>query len=568
LSSETAAPSDASVSRESRWGVFGNLAFTVILVASAVSNVGVAMFDTASSWLMTSLNPDPVMVSAVQAVATLPMFLLALPAGALADIVDPRRLLIGAQAAVAIVSVVFAGLAAVKLVSVNILLLTTFVLCSWGALAAPAWLLTAPMLVSRQDLDSAVAINNAAFNVSRAVGPALAGLAIAVIGINLPFWCYCFGNVAVVAALIWWRPPRKPRATLPAERLFNAVRTGLRYARNNRDLRATMMRAIAFFPFASAYLALLPLIARKQMHHGAEVYGLMFGMIGLGSILGSYALRGLKERLGPDRLAAVATIGVVLALLGFAASRDLPLALAASLMAGASWIVMITCLFVSAQVALPDWVRGRGLAIFLTVYFGAMSVGSLFWGKIASLAGVSHALYFAGAGALAALFLTMRFKLQTGASRDLTPSVHWRTPIFVRTIDDDQGPILVTVDYRIDPKDSAPVLALIREIGLERKRDGAYAWNVFENTEDAGRIVETFLIETLLELKYLRARVTKADRIIEDKARAFLKEPPKATFLVAPKRIRHARRKRAFLSASSLRLEPSAVSRIETSISS
>jgi predicted MFS family arabinose efflux permease len=509
LSSETAAPSDASVSRESRWGVFGNLAFTVILVASAVSNVGVAMFDTASSWLMTSLNPDPVMVSAVQAVATLPMFLLALPAGALADIVDPRRLLIFAQAAVAIVSVVFAGLAAVKLVSVNILLLTTFVLCSWGALAAPAWLLTAPMLVSRQDLDSAVAINNAAFNVSRAVGPALAGLAIAVIGINLPFWCYCFGNVAV-----------------------------------------------------------LPLIARKQMHHGAEVYGLMFGMIGLGSILGSYALRGLKERLGPDRLAAVATIGVVLALLGFAASRDLPLALAASLMAGASWIVMITCLFVSAQVALPDWVRGRGLAIFLTVYFGAMSVGSLFWGKIASLAGVSHALYFAGAGALAALFLTMRFKLQTGASRDLTPSVHWRTPIFVRTIDDDQGPILVTVDYRIDPKDSAPVLALIREIGLERKRDGAYAWNVFENTEDAGRIVETFLIETLLELKYLRARVTKADRIIEDKARAFLKEPPKATFLVAPKRIRHARRKRAFLSASSLRLEPSAVSRIETSISS
>ena len=307
LSSESSVNSDAPAGRDWRWGVFGNLAFTVILIASSASNVGFAMFDTSTNWLMTSLNPDPMMVSAVQVATTLPMFLLTLPAGALTDIIDARRLLIGAQLAVTAISIVFATVVTLHWATPAVLLATTFCLGATGALAAPAWLVITPMLVPKHDLDSAIAINNASYNVSRAIGPALGGLAIAAFSIALPFWCFCVGNIAVVAALLWWRAPRRARESLPAERLVSALRTGLRYARNNRDIDSTLIRAVAFFPFASAYWALLPLVARMQMHNGPEVYGVLLGMIGVGSILGSFALNGLKARLGPDRLAVLGT---------------------------------------------------------------------------------------------------------------------------------------------------------------------------------------------------------------------------------------------------------------------
>ena len=184
------------MSERSRWGVFGNLAFTVILIASSASNVGIAMFDTSTSWLMTSLNPDPMMVSAVQIATTLPMFLLTLPAGALADIVDARRLLLGAQLAVTVIGVAFAIVVSLHLATPAILLATTFGLGAAGALSAPAWLLITPMLAPKDDLDSAIAINNASYNVSRAIGPALGGFTIAAFSIDFPIWCYCFGNLA------------------------------------------------------------------------------------------------------------------------------------------------------------------------------------------------------------------------------------------------------------------------------------------------------------------------------------------------------------------------------------
>jgi predicted MFS family arabinose efflux permease len=543
LSSESTAKSDAPAAGSLSWGVFGNLAFTVILIASSASNVGFAMFDTSSNWLMTSLNPDPMMVSAVQVATTLPMFLLTLPAGALTDIIDARRMLIGAQIAVTAISIVFAAVVTMHWATPAVVLLTTFCLGGSGALAAPAWLVITPMLVPKRDLDSAIAINNASYNVSRALGPAIAGLGIATFSIGLPFWCFCAGNIAVLFALLWWRAPRRTKETLPAERLLSALRTGLRYARNNRDIDATLIRAVGFFPFASAYWALLPLVAREQMHNGPEVYGILLGMIGVGSILGSFALNSLKARLGPDRLATVGTFGTILALGLYGAAREPILAALASLIAGASWITIMTTLFVSAQVALPEWVRGRGLAIFLTAFFGAMTLGSAVWGKVASVEGVPTALFVAAGGAAIGMVLTARWRLQTAAALDLTPSMHWRTPVFVHPIEDDHGPILLTVEYMIDPKDIKPFLVLIHEIGLERKRDGAYAWGVFEDTQVNGRVVETFLIQSLLELRHLRTRVTMADRLIEEQARAFVTQPVKVTFLVAPKRHRHKRRK-------------------------
>ncbi len=539
LSLPTASPPNDAGPAASRWGVFGNVAFTVILVASSVSSIGIAMFDTATSWLMTSLNPNPLMVSAVQVATMAPMFLLTIPAGALADVVDPRRLLIAAQVGVVAVGAVFAGTVAIGWASSPALLATSFLLGAAGALAAPAWQIITPMLVPRSELDDAIAVSSASYNVSRAVGPALGGVAITAVSLKLPFWIYVATSVVVLAALIWWRPPRRAPETLPAERMRAVVAAGLRYARNNRDLDATLIRAIAFFPFASAYWALMPLIARDRLHEGAELYGLLMGVVGAGSIVGSLGMDTLKARLGPDLSAAAGAVGTALALALFAAARRPEIAIFASFIAGASWIVAMTTMFVSAQVALPDWVRGRGLAIFLTAYFGAMTVGSALWGEVASRSGIAFALNAAAVGTALGLALTHRWKLETGAALDLAPSMHWRAPAFVETLKDDVGPILALIEYRIDPQDAREFFALMREIGRERMRDGAYAWNLFHDPNDPGRSIETWLVHSLLELKYRAERETRADELVEQRARDFLKAPAAANYYVAAAHPRH-----------------------------
>ena len=542
-SPSTAAPNGSAP--PSRWSVFANTAFTAILVASAISSIGIAMFDTSMSWLMTRLNPNPLMVSAVQVATMAPMFLLTIPAGALTDVVDPRRLLLASQFAVIAVGAAFAVFATFHLATPPALLATVFLLGATGALAAPAWQTITPMLVPRSELDSAIAYNSSVYNVSRAIGPALGGVAISAVSLALPFWVYVATNLILLGVILWWRPPRKAPETLPAERLVAAMSTGLRYAKNNRDLDATLIRGLAFFPFASAYWALMPLIARKQLHDGAELYGLLLGVLGLGSIVGSLVLEKLKSWLGPDGSAGLATLGTILALALFGSSGNPEVAMIASFVAGASWIVAMTTMFVSAQVALPDWVRGRGLAIFLTAYFGAMTVGSALWGEVANLRGLPFALFAAAAGAAVGSVLTWGWKLETGASQDLAPSMHWKAPAFVQRLEDDQGPILSVVEYRVDPQKAHEFLALMQEIGHERMREGAYAWNIFGDPDEPDKFIETSLVHSLLELKYRRARQTVADELVEEHLGRFLKEPQKASYYVASKRQHHRRRQLA-----------------------
>jgi MFS family permease len=476
------------------------------------------------------------MVSAVQVATTQPMFLFTLPAGALTDVVDPRRLLIVAQAGILAILTAFAAAVSVGLASPWALLATSFLLGIGGALTAPAWLLITPMLVNRSELDSAIALDNASYNVARAIGPAIAGFVIGKMGIGVPLWCCWTGNLALLAALMWWRAPRRPTETLPAERLISAMTTGVRYVRYSREMDATLIRAAAFFPFASAYLALLPLVARTELRGGPQVYGALMAAIGVGTIVGTVALNGLKVRLGPNQLAALGTIGTILALFLCAAAREPTLALLGSLIAGASWIIALTTFFVSAQVALPEWVRGRGLAIFLTLYFGALTFGSALWGEVANYEGLPFALAAAGIGAVIGLVLTWRWKLETGPALDLTPSMRWHAPCFLNRVADDQGPILVITDYMIDPVDTVAFLAVMQGVGLERRRDGAYAWHIFEDPSKPGQMSETYLIHSALELKYRQARVTVADQIVEDRANKFLKEPQQVRYLVAPRR--------------------------------
>ena len=198
----------------------------------------------------------------------------------------------------------------------------------------------------------------------------------------------------------------------------------------------------------------------------------------------------------------------------------------------------MTVLFMSMQVSLPEWVRGRGLAVFLTVYFGALTAGSALWGKIASDLGVPSALYISAGCTVLGMLASWPWKLQTSATQDLTPSLHWNKPAFQEQLSGKRGPVLVSVEYQIDPRDREPFLAILQELGRERRRDGAFAWNVFESPAGDGRVLETSLLASYLEFEYARARVTKADQLLQDKAGAYLKAPPKVEFLIAAKRLR------------------------------
>jgi predicted MFS family arabinose efflux permease len=509
-------------------------AFTVIWFATVVSNIGGWISSVASGWLMTSLDSNAFIVSMVQVASSLPMFLFAIPAGALADIVNQRRFLILGEIAITVSSAIFAALVSLQLITPVSLLLFTFIVTVGSAMTAPAWQSVVAKLVPKRDLSSAVAANSVGINVSRAIGPAIGGVLIGALGIAAPFWLEAFRFVGFMAALFGWRAPQKNDSPLPPEAFGRAICTGLRYARYNPSLNSTLIRAIAFFVFGSAYWALLPLVARTQIAGGPALYGMLLGGIGSSAVGGAFLLRRLRTKLGADSLVAAATLGTAAATALFAVAHRPATAAVASFIAGASWIAAVASLNVSAQVALPEWVRGRGLAMYVTAMFGALTIGSAIWGQLAVFVGLPGALLCAAAGATIGIPLTWRWKLQTGADVDFSPSMHWPDPVTTYSIEPDRGPVLVTVEYRIDPKNRKAFLHAVAHNSRERRRDGAYDWGIFEDSADEGRFVETFLTDSWLDHLRLHRRVTKADRISEQAVRRFqIGEGPKTTHLIS-----------------------------------
>jgi len=529
----TPLPGDASSLSPFRYPTF-----TVLWLATVVSNIGTWMQNAAAGWLMTGLDPDPFIVSLVQVATSLPMFLFALAGGALADIVDRRRLLIVIQTTVAALVAGFGLLVWRGHVTPPILLGFSFLAGTAAALIAPAWMSIVPQLVPRPHLQPAVALNGVAINVSRAIGPALAGLIIVAWGMAAPFWLNALSTLGVIAALIWWRPPADTAAGhLPTERFGRAIRAGLRHARNNPHLRATLFRAAGFFIFASAYWALLPLTARDQVAGGPTLYGVLLGAIGAGAVAGAFTLPFVQRRFGADGPAWAGTVGTAIAMVLYGLARQPAVALAASVVAGVSWIAVLSALNVSAQVALPGWVRGRGLSIFSTVMFGGLSFGSALWGQVAALTSLPVAHFIAAAGALLAIPLLWRWKLQTGAGVDFTPSMHWPQPTLSHDIEADRGPVLVTVEYRVNPADRGAFVDAITKLAPERRRNGAFEWGLFEDAAHDGRFLETFLLDSWMEHLRQHERVTEADRARQEAVHRFQTEgSPKVTHLIASER--------------------------------
>jgi len=513
------------------WGALRYRVFRWLWIATVVSNVGTWMYNAASGWLMTSLNPSPLIVSLVQVANSLPLFLFALPAGALADVIDKRRLILALEILTLLFSALFALLVTLHVVGPALLLVFIFLLGTLAAFETPAWYAIVPLLVPPAALSSAVAVNSVGINISRVVGPAITGFIILGLGIAAPFWLDAFSNAGVIAVLLMWRPPATTVRALPAERLGGALRAGVRYARYNRALRATLVRAIGFFLFASAYWALLPLVARNQLRGGPGLYGTLLAAIGAGAVGGAFLLP--RVRGGPDGVVMLGEAGTAAALVLFGLAREGWVAVLACLLAGVSWIGVLATLNVSAQTVLPDWVRGRGLAAYVTVFFGTMTLGSALWGLVAEHLGLAPAHYIAGAGALLALWLTRRWQLQSGPAADLTPSMHWPEPVLAAGVNDDAGPVLVTVEYHVPAEHREAFLSAMGPLAHERRRDGGYDWNLFQDSAHPERMIETWLVDSWLEHMRQHRRVTRADQASEERVGRFSREAPRITHYVA-----------------------------------
>ncbi|MFC5422373.1 MAG: MFS transporter [Stutzerimonas stutzeri] len=499
--------------------------FAVLWAATILGNIGSFMRDVASAWLVTEISGSPAAVAMVQVAGTLPIFLLAIPAGVLSDIVDRRKLLIGVQLLLGLVSAVLMGLALTGHLSVALLVGLTFLGGIGAALMGPTWQSIVPELVPKPELRSAVALNSLGFNIARALGPALGGAILVAFGAAATYGADVLSYVFVIAALLWWRRPASADDEL-REQFAGAFRAGLRYARASRDLHRVLLRATLFFLSASAIWALLPLVARQLLGGGAGFYGLLLGAVGAGAIAGAMILPRLRARLGADGIMLAAGLLAAFVTAALAAAPPQWLAVALLLILGGAWIGALTTLNGTVQAVLPNWVRGRGLAIYLTVFNGASAAGSLLWGVIAEALGLQGTLIAAGVALVTVSLVSTRLPLPAGEA-DLTPSSHWPEPALAEPVAHDRGPVTVSIEYRIARENRAAFLQAIAKLAAERRRDGAFAWGVSEDAADPERIVEWFMVESWAEHLRQHRRVSLADADIQAEMARFHIGPEK-----------------------------------------
>jgi MFS family permease len=505
----------------SAWTPLRNALFRSLWIATIVSNIGTWMQDVGAGWLMTSLSSSPSMVALVEAADSFPIMLLALPAGAIADIVDRRRLLLAAHVYLLVVASALAVATWLDLTTAWGLLGAVFALGVGAAMVMPAWAAIVPELVRGDELPSAVALNSVAINASRAVGPAIAGVLVAAIGPWLVFTLNALSYIGIIAVLLRWQREHH-KSVLPAERFLSAIRVGMRFVMHARELKAVLFRGIAFFAFASATWSLFPLIVRKELGRGPEVYGLLLTCIGIGAVGGAMILPRIRARISRDLLVAGASLLFALAALALAYVRNVGLLCGAMLATGVAWIAILSALQVAAQQTLPAWVRARGLAAFVVVFMGGMAIGSVLWGQVATHVGVAGALTVAAIGMAIAVIVTWPIKLGLHEAHNFSPSMDWPAPVLAEVPDPDGGPVLVTIEYRIQPGTREAFADAMREVGEMRRRNGAYFWDLFHDSADPDRFIECFMDESWVEHLRQHERVSVADREIQQRAKAYL----------------------------------------------
>lgn len=509
--------------------------YRLLLILWLVGNVSQSMHEAASAWLMASLGASAFLVALLQSAASLPTFLLALPSGALTDLFDRRRILITAYAMMSLVGIALGAVLLAGFGSPGVLLAGALAMGLTFALRLPAYSAVVQEVVPREALPRAIVWAGAAMNASRTIGPLAAGAVIAWAGSAYAFIVNGLLMLGATVALVRWRRPRAPASTLPSERFIGAMRVGLQFSRQTPAVWAALVRGTAYFLSAVALVALLPVVVRDELEAGPNTYSLLFSLFGLGAVTLALTIHIWRKRLSRDGMIVAGIAMQTAAAIAFAAFENLVVLSVAMFLSGVAWISVASALSVTAQLALPAWVRGRGLAAVHMAFMGGGAIGALVWGQVATTWNLRIAFVAAAIATVASLALARRYPLASIPEQDLTPSSHWREPEVAAPVEHDEGPVQVMLEYLIDPKNAEEFVALMQESRRSRLRGGATSWALFRDPANPGRYVEQWVEESWLELLRHRDRLTVAERELRDAKRAFhiADGPPAISYLIA-----------------------------------
>ena len=498
--------------------------FRMLWTGNLVSNLGGLIQTVGAGWMMTSIATSNMQVALVQASNTLPIMLFALAAGALADAYDRRRIMLIAQAFMFTVSVALTLAAWFDLLTPWTLLMFTFLIGCGTALNIPSWQSSMGDLVTKQELPSAVLLNSMGFNLTRSVGPAIGGVIVSFAGAAFAFAANTASYFLLIFALWRWKPPG-PVSTLPTEPFGQAIAAGIRYVGMSPNLMTVLGRGFLFGVSAVSVLALLPLVAKNLLDGTSITFGLLLGCYGVGAIVGALASVRLRARFSNEIIvrAAFTIFAVVILVLGF--SRSIWIDCAALLAAGAGWVLALSLFNVTVQLSTPRWVVGRAMAIYQSVTFGGMALGSWVWGLIADSHGSDTALILSSLVLVVGGLAGIRMPLPEFGTVDLDPVNSFTEPELRLELKTRSGPIMVMVDYEIDQKDVPAFLAAMADRRRVRIRDGARQWALLRDLENPDIWTETYHVATWIEYVRHNQRRTKGDAEVTDRLRKLHKGP-------------------------------------------
>ena len=485
--------------------------------------IGNAMQVMATSWLMIELTGSALLTALVQTAVFLPMFLLSLPAGVLADVTDRRRLLVIALATQAVLITLLTVLLLFDVAGAAALLLFTFGSGCCTALLSPAWNTTVADSVPRAEMAQAITVISVAYNAARALGPTLAGVVFAYVGSD-----WVFGIAVLTTLLMWasirrWPPKPHPPSRLPAERLWGGTLAALRFARHSDLIFAQLLRTMAYSAAGSALWALLPVIAQQQLGTGAAGFGALIGCLGIGAVGAGLVVGRARTELGLERLVHIGCVVFAAAMAIAAWTRVHAIVYLALVFGGAAWMSVMSTFNTATQTSAPPWVRSRAAALHALSALGAFAFGSAFWGAISSAFGLQAALTLATLTMLAGMLLAKPFPLRIGHEREVTARP-WEDLFLAHEPDPQAGPVAVEIAYRIRADDAPAFLDALTAMRAPRKRDGATLWRIYRDLGDPSRYLERFIVTSWADYLHQRSRATLADLELEARVRAFVPE--------------------------------------------
>ncbi|MGY1520579.1 MFS transporter [Luteimonas sp. A482] len=498
--------------------------FRKVWLASASSNFGGMIQSVGASWLMISIAQSERMVALVQGSIALPVMLFSLVAGAMADNFDRRKIMLGAQLFMLLVSVALSVCAWSALITPWLLLLFTFLIGCGAAFNAPAWQASVGDMVPRAELPGAVAFNSMGFNIARSVGPAIGGAIVAAAGAAAAFAVNAVSYIALIVVLARWRPPRDPRV-LPPETLGVAIAAGIRYVAMSPAIRSVLVRSAVFGVGASAVMALMPLVAKDLIAGGPLSYGLLLGAFGVGAIGGAMGSAYLRDVLSTEGLVCCACIAFAVAAALAAVSAQLLLTMAALMLGGAAWVLALSTFNVTVQLSTPRWVVARALSLYQMAAFGGIATGSWLWGFVAERGDVRTALLSAAGVMIVCAALGRWLPLAKLTELNLDPLRRWQEPATAVPVQSRTGPVVVTVEYVIREEDVLEFLEAMAERRRIRRRDGARNWRVLRDLADPQVWIERYETPTWLDYIRHNSRLTHDDATIPEHLRALHQGP-------------------------------------------